>query len=506
MSDILGNAASPVKPADDVARLRTRALERLTYDVGGRPERATARDWFIAVAMAARDEVMERWRASNDRTAEEGAKQICYFSLEFLIGRLLSDVLGNLGLSTQMRTVLADFGVDFNDVCEMEPDAALGNGGLGRLAACFIESMASVGIPSYGYGIRYEYGLFRQVIHDGCQTEVPEPWLTFTNPWEIERSAIAYDIGFGGSVHAAGSGNGDEIIVWQPSESIRAVAYDTPVVGWDGKQINTLRLWSARATDPLHLTAFNRGDHVGAVASRGRAEAVSRVLYPGDETEEGQELRLRQEFFFVSASLQDIIRRHLRIHGDLSSLAEHTAIQLNDTHPAIGIPELMRLLIDEQGFHWDEAWTISRNTFSYTNHTLLPEALEQWPLGLMERMLPRHMEIIYRINADHLAIVGQQPLANSALISSTSLIDENDGRRVRMGHLAFVGSHTINGVSALHSDLVRRLLFRDLDRVYPGRIVNKTNGITFRRWLFRANEPLTEILVDVLGPRVLIEF
>jgi starch phosphorylase len=363
--------------------------------------------------------------------------------------------------------------------------------------------MASVGIPSYGYGIRYEYGLFRQVIQDGCQTEVPEPWLTFVNPWEIERSAIVYDIGFGGSVHTQQTENGDEFVVWWPHESIRAIAYDTPVIGWGGKQINTLRLWSARATDPLHLTAFNQGDHVGAVASRGRAEAISRVLYPGDETEEGQELRLRQEFFFVSASLQDILRRHLRVHGDLSTLPAHSAIQLNDTHPAIGIPELMRLLVDEQNFPWDKAWTITRNTFSYTNHTLLPEALERWPLGLMERLLPRHMQIIYRINAEHLAFVGQQPHADAQLMESTSLIDENHGRRVRMGHLAFVGSHTINGVSALHSNLVRTSLFSDLDSVYPGRIVNKTNGITFRRWLHRANAPLAGILVDVLGERML---
>jgi starch phosphorylase len=423
--------------------------------------------------------------------------------MEFLIGRLLSDVLGNLGLTDTVSAALVSCGAHLNAIITEEPDAALGNGGLGRLAACFMESMATVGIPAYGYGIRYEFGLFRQIIQDGCQTEAPEPWLTFLNPWEVERPNVVFDVGFGGSVHREQGRAGKEITVWRPDELVRALAYDTPIVGWQGQQINTLRLWSARASDPLRLSEFNRGDHVGAVSSRGRAEAISRILYPGDGSVEGQELRLRQEYFFASASLQDILRRQLRVHGELSSLPRRTAIQLNDTHPAIGIPELMRLLVDVHKISWDEAWEISRSTFSYTNHTLLSEALERWPVELMERVLPRHMQIIYEINARHMEITRQQDESNPNLLASVSLIDETSGRRVRMGHLAFVGSHKINGVSALHTELLRRTLFADLNSVYPGRIVNQTNGITFRRWLHRANPPLTALLTEVLGARVL---
>jgi glycogen phosphorylase len=509
MNDVDERVKEAVAPginvaSDDVVRLRSRTLTRLTYDVGGRPERASARDWFVAAALAVRDEIMDRWKESNDRATRSGSKQVCYLSLEFLIGRLLSDALGNLGLTQSMEAALAGYDVDLSTVCMEEPDAALGNGGLGRLAACFMESMATVGISSYGYGIRYEFGLFRQVIQDGCQSEVPEPWLMFGNPWEIERSSVIYDVGFSGSVHAQRSQDGEESAHWVPHEIVRAVAYDTPVVGWQGHQVNTLRLWSARAVDPLRLVDFNHGDHIGAVSNRGRAEAISRVLYPGDETAEGQELRLRQEYFFASASIQDILQRHLRVHGELTSLPRHIAIQLNDTHPAIGIPELMRLLVDVHRLAWRDAWEISRATFSYTNHTLLPEALERWPVELIARLLPRHLQIIYQINADHLAFVNLHSRnADVRLLASTSLIDETAGRRVRMGNLAFVGSHKVNGVSALHSDLVRRSLFADLDGIYPGRIVNKTNGITFRRWLHRANPPLTALLVDVLGERVL---
>lgn len=504
-ADNLKTVISPSADAelDAAAKLRAQILARLVYDVGGRPERASARDWFVAAALVARDEIMDRWRESNDQLASPESKQVCYLSLEFLIGRLLSDVIGNLGLTEIMRAALAGFGVALDTVYAEEPDAALGNGGLGRLAACFMESMASVGIPSYGYGIRYEFGLFRQTIHHGCQNEVPESWLTLANPWEIERSNVIYDIKFGGTVDIDRAEGGRHRCVWHPHEVVRAVAYDTPVVGWHAHRINTLRLWSARAVDPLHLHDFNRGDHVGAVSDRGQAEAISRVLYPGDESVEGQTLRLRQEYFFASASLQDITQRHLRLHGTLSSLQNRVAIQLNDTHPAIGIPELMRLLIDVYGFTWAAAWEISCKTFSYTNHTLLPEALERWPVWLLEKLLPRHMQLIYEINAHHLALVSAHSHADRRLIVSASLIEEVHGRRVRMGNLAFIGSHKINGVSALHTDLVRRSLFADLDAVYPGRIVNKTNGITFRRWLHRANPPLTAILTNVLGDRIL---
>jgi glycogen phosphorylase len=490
---------------DLVLTMSRRIRDRLTYDVGARPERASPRDLFFAAALVVRDEIMDRWRESNDRVARTGAKLVCYFSLEFLIGRLLSDIIGNLDLTEIIRSALGTFAVDVDEVLAQEPDAALGNGGLGRLAACFMESLASVGVAAYGYGIRYEYGLFRQLIIDGNQQEIPEPWLMFANPWEIERTAVVYDVGFGGTVEITRNEDGFDSFTWKPEEVVRAVAYDTPVVGWRSEQVNTLRLWSARASEPLRLTDFNRGDHIGAVNNQGRAEAISRVLYPGDESPEGQMLRLRQEFFFASASLQDIIRRHVRVHGDLRSLDHHTAIQLNDTHPAIGIPELMRLLIDEHRFGWDDAWKLTRSTFSYTNHTLLPEALERWPVVLIQHLLPRHMQIIYEINRRHLTLVEERMERDPRLMASVSLIDENHDRRIRMGNLAFVGSHKINGVSTLHSDLVQRSLFADLDRVYPGRIVNKTNGITFRRWLHRANPGLTALLTEVLGERVLSE-
>ncbi|WP_370643262.1 glycogen/starch/alpha-glucan phosphorylase [Roseomonas cutis] len=500
--------AAPPAPAttpeasSEAEALRRCILDKLIYEVGGNPERASARDWFLAASLATRDRIVDRWRASNAQAVEQGEKQVCYLSLEFLIGRLLADALGNLGLTGTMREALAGLGVDLDRIFREEPDAALGNGGLGRLAACFMESMASLRIPAYGYGIRYENGLFRQLIQDGQQREVPEDWLSFGNPWEFERAGVAYDVGFGGHVAAQPTGDGGTKLAWHPGEVVKAIAYDTPVVGWRGAWVNTLRLWSARAVDPLQLDAFNQGDHVGAQAARVRAEAISRVLYPGDETPAGQELRLRQEYFFASASLQDLLRRHLRQYGEVGNLAEKAAVQLNDTHPAIGVSELMRLLVDEHGVAWEGAWDITRATFSYTNHTLLPEALETWPVSLMERLLPRNMQIIYLINARHLD-KARRDGAGDALLASVSLIDEQHGRRVRMGHLAFIGSHRINGVSALHTGLMRQTVFAELNRVYPGRIVNKTNGITFRRWLLRANPALTALLVDALGEGVL---
>ncbi len=484
--------------------MRARILGKLTYQVGKSPGHASQRDWFLAAAFAVRDFVVECWFESGRRSYEGGAKRVYYLSLEFLIGRLLFDAMGNLGLMDAVREALTLEGVDLEALREQEPDAALGNGGLGRLAACFMESMATLKVNAFGYGIRYEHGLFRQVIADGVQQELPEDWLSFGNPWEFERPEVAYPIGFGGTV-AASQGGGRTRYDWQPGERILAVAYDTPVVGGGGKHANTLRLWSARAITPLHLETFNRGDHEGAQRERVRTEAVSRVLYPGDESDSGQELRLRQEFFFASASLQDLLRRHVEQFGTVRNLAEKAAIQLNDTHPAIGVVELMRLLVDVHEVEWDEAWRITIDTISYTNHTLLPEALETWPVPLMERLLPRHMQIIYLLNARHLEHVRAQPGADDNLLAELSLIEEKHGRRVRMGHLAFLGSHAINGVSALHTQLIRRSIFQQMALVYPGRIQNKTNGITFRRWLHRANPALTRLLVETLGDRVLLD-
>jgi starch phosphorylase len=482
--------------------LRDEVLRRLAATVGKDKAAASPRDWFVAAALATRDRVVPSWFASTKRNYQEDRRRVYYLSLEFLVGRLLIDALTNLGLTEAMRAALADLGVDLDALRTLEPDAALGNGGLGRLAACFMDSMATLEIAAVGYGIRYDHGLFRQTIKDGWQHEYPEDWLSFGNPWEFARPEIVYDIGFGGHVEGARLADGALAHVWRPAETVEAVAYDTPVVGWRGKHVNTLRLWSARAPDPLRLDAFNAGDYLGAQADQMRAESISKVLYPSDSTPAGQELRLRQEYFFASASLQDLIRRHMKQSGDIRKLADKVAIQLNDTHPAIGVAELMRLLVDVHDVPWKEAWTITQATFSYTNHTLLPEALETWPVGLMERLLPRHMQIIYLINALHLDKLREKGVVDSGTLANVSLIDEHNGRHVRMGNLAFLGSHKVNGVSALHSELVKETVFHDFHKLYPDRIVNKTNGVTFRRWLLEANPPLSRLIAQTIGPRV----
>jgi starch phosphorylase len=487
---------------DDIAEFKKAIVAKLTLSVGKDPVMATDRDWFVASALAVRDRIMPRWLAAERESRGKGRKRVYFLSLEFLIGRLFNDVLGNLRLCETVNSALGDLGVDLVRLRASEPDAALGNGGLGRLAACIMESTATLGIPAYGYGIRYDHGLFRQVIHNGWQQEYPEEWLSFGNPWEFERPEVIYDIHFGGRVDRM-IGRGIGASVWHPEETIEAVAYDIPIVGWRGWHVNTVRLWSARAVDPMRLEAFNKGEHVAALSEQARAEAISKILYPGDDTPAGQELRLRQEYFFVSASLQDLVHRHLCADGDLRFLPELAAVQLNDTHPSIAVPELMRLLLDVHGLSWDEAWRVSVRTLSYTNHTLLPEALESWPLPLLERMLPRHLELIYQINEHHLRFAREKLPGNHHMIAAVSLIDESDSRRVRMGHLAFVGSHRINGVSALHTELMRQTVFSELHKLYPDRIVNKTNGITFRRWLMQANPGLSKLLCEVCGTAVL---
>ncbi len=488
---------------EDLAAIKSAVLAKLALSVGKDASAATDRDWFVAAALAIRDRIIHRWLSAERGSAAKGRKRVYYMSLEFLIGRLFSDVLCNLGLTEIFHTALGDLGVDLNRLRAAEPDAALGNGGLGRLAACFMESMASLGIPACGYGIRYDHGLFRQVIRDGWQLEYPEEWLSFGNPWEFARPEAIYDVHFGGWVETIYRPKGPPRTIWHAEETIEAVAYDTPIVGWRGRHVNPLRLWSARAADPLRLDAFNSGDHVGALSEQARAEAISKILYPSDQTPAGRELRLRQEYFFVSASLQDLLQHHLRTDGDLHFLPARAAIQLNDTHPSIAIAEMMRLLVDVHGLPWDDAWRITVATFSYTNHTLMPEALETWPVHLFERVLPRHLQIIYRINAEHLDAMRHRLSDAPDLLASVSLIDEHAGRKIRMGHLAFVGSHRINGVSALHTDLMRQTVFRDLHALFPDRIVNKTNGITFRRWLVQANAGLARVLRAACGEAVL---
>ncbi len=495
------NAANSGSPATaiDVAAIQGEILGKLTYAIGKDPIVAKRHDWLAATILALRDRIIDRWMESTRASYKAEAKRVYYLSLEFLIGRLLRDALSNLGLGESFREALAGLGVDFDLTEALEPDAALGNGGLGRLAACFMESMASLGIPAYGYGIRYDHGLFRQLINDGWQVELPETWLEDGNSWEFPRREAAYKIEFGGAIVPDRVAEGKSSTRWQPGETLLATAFDTPIVGWRGKRVNTLRLWSARAMDPIHLDAFNSGDFTGALSGHNRAEIITRVLYPSDSTAAGQELRLRQEYFFTSASLQDIIRRHLQQYPDVANLADKAAIQINDSHPAIAIAELMRLLVDVHHLPWAKAWDVTQAVVSYTNHTLLSEALESWPLELFERLLPRHLQIIFAIN-DQLIVRARNLLdATPEFIASISLVDEHNGRRVRMAQLAFAGSHSVNGVSALHTDLMKKSVFRDLNALFPGRINNKTNGVTPRRWLLGVNPELSALLTEAAG-------
>ena len=491
------------KPTIDDSDPKALAAEILTclrYRVGKDATVATPYDWLTASIKVVRDRIIEHWIDSTKEAYEQSSKRVYYLSLEFLIGRLMRDAFSNLGMLDKMRQALATLNVDIDVIAALEPDAALGNGGLGRLAACFMESMATVDIPAHGYGIRYANGMFRQEISNGWQVELPETWLDHGNPWEFERRERSFQVGYGGTVESVTTKDGRlERHVWNPSDHVLAVAYDTPVVGWRGNRVNTLRLWSGMPVDPILLDRFNAGDHIGALAESNMADALSRVLYPADSHSAGQELRLKQEYFFSSASLQDILQRHISQYGELTSLPDKAAIHMNDTHPAIAVPELMRLLMDIHGIDFDTAWDLTRRTFAYTNHTLLPEALESWPVPLMERLLPRHMQIIYAINAEVLLEARISRQFDDDAIRRISLIQEDGERRVRMGNLAFVGSHSINGVSALHTELMKDTVFADLNKLYPDRINNKTNGITPRRWLIQCNPGLTRLIGETIG-------
>ncbi|MDX8524518.1 glycogen/starch/alpha-glucan phosphorylase [Mesorhizobium sp. MSK_1335] len=492
----------PALENSDPKTLAEEVLMSLKYRVGKDTAVATPYDWLTASIKVVRDRIVDHWMEATKEAYDQQEKRVYYLSLEFLIGRLMRDAFSNLGLMENMREALSSLGVDLDLIATLEPDAALGNGGLGRLAACFMESMATVDIPAHGYGIRYANGMFRQEIHGGWQVELPETWLDHGNPWEFERRERSFEVGFGGSVESVTSKDGRlERHVWKPTEHVLAVAYDTPVAGWRANRVNTLRLWSGMAIDPILLDKFNAGDHIGALAESNKADALSRVLYPADSHMAGQELRLRQEYFFSTASLQDIVQRHLSQYGDLKSLPDKAAIHLNDTHPAVAVPELMRLLMDVHGMDFDQAWDVTKRTFGYTNHTLLPEALESWPVPLFERLLPRHMQIVYAINAQVLLEARATNQFSGEQIARISLIQENGDRRVRMGNLAFVGSHSINGVSALHTELMKETVFADLHKLYPDRINNKTNGITPRRWLIQCNPGLTSLAREAIGDR-----
>ncbi len=470
--------------------IKNALVNHLIYSVGKDPEHAVARDWCVALSLTVRDRVVDQWMESTRRTYDTDAKRVYYLSMEFLIGRLLADTIANLGLRDACCTALEELGVDFDEIAREEPDAALGNGGLGRLAACFLDSASTLGIPTYGYGLRYEHGLFKQFIEQGWQIEEPEDWLNQGHPWEFERPEVVYPIGFYGDADER-NGTGS----WQHGETVMAAAYDTPVAGWRGRHINTLRLWAAKPTHAFDLESFNRGDYLNAASQRIRAETITRILYPDDTTPQGQELRLRQEYFFSSASIQDLLRRYLQDHDDLTLLPERAAIQLNDTHPAIAVPELVRILEDQHGMPLEKAIEITRATISYTNHTLLPEALERWPVDLLGRLLPRHLQIIRAIDDRHLGSITSAAASKDAV----RILDGEHRDTVRMGHLAFVGSHRVNGVSALHTDLMKKTVFHHLHQLYPDRIVNQTNGITPRRWLHGCNRPLSKLITETIG-------
>ncbi len=470
------------------SRLDDRTLRRsieyhLRYTIGKSPGAATLTDWRLAVSRAIRDLVIAPWFETTERIRAQRHKRVYYLSMEFLIGRLLEDAIDNLGLDETLRSLVAEFDIDYTALLADEPDAALGNGGLGRLAACFLDSMSTVGLAAYGYGIRYNHGLFRQSFENGWQTEEAEDWLRQAHPWEFERPETRYRISFGGELRKE-----DGSVLWCPAETVLAVGYDTPVPGWRGRWANTLRLWSAKAEREFDLEPFNRGDYMAAAAPSVLAETISRVLYPDDTTEQGKELRLKQEYFFTAASLADILRRFLSQHDDVTRLPQAIAIQLNDTHPAIAFPELIRLLVDVHGQPFAEAFEIARNCLHYTNHTLLPEALERWPVDLMGRVLPRHMQLIEQIDAHHAKTV-KRP-------SGVKIVD---GQEVRMGDLAFIGARRVNGVSALHTSLMKQTVFKDLHALHPERIVNQTNGVTPRRWLYNCNPSLRVLLQEKIG-------
>lgn len=451
-------------------------------------------DCYKSAAYAIRDRLMERWNDTNQTYFHKNVKRVYYLSMEFLMGRAFSNTLINLGVYSEMEEAMREFGYSLENLIEIEPDA-----GLGRLAACFLDSMATLQLPGEGYGLRYDYGIFEQTIVSGYQVESPENWLRFGYPWEIVRPEYQYVVHFYGNVSSYTDKAQKQVLVWENTEKVLALPYDIPIPGYKNNTANTLRLWSAKATKEFELREFNMGDYIGAVESKINSETVSSVLYPKDDIPQGKELRLKQEYLFVSASIQDIIRRHKVKNPDVRNLSDKVAIQLNDTHPALAIAELMRLLLDCEGLDWDEAWEICRKTCAYTNHTIMPEALEQWPVSIIGRLLPRHLQIIYEINSCFLSMVRQKFPDDPDRVRRMSIIAEHPKKAVRMANLAVVGSHTINGVSALHTELLKQKLFADFYEIWPERFQNKTNGITQRRWLRLSNPRLANLISEQIG-------
>jgi len=483
----------------DVDQLKKLIAHHLLIFQGRDPVKVDERDIYKALAYTLRDVLIENWIRTQRSYYVKKKKRVYYLSLEFLIGRSLGNALINLGLYDLAAEALKELGYDLEVVREEEEEAALGNGGLGRLAACFMDSMATLGIPAYGYGIRYEFGIFNQKLLDGYQVENPDDWLRYGTPWEFQRPHHMFPVQFYGKVNHFKDAAGKSKAEWIDTDVVMAMACDYLVPGYRNNHVNNIRLWTAKASRDLDLTFFNKGDYIGAVERKVKSETLSKVLYPSDDIREGQELRLRQQYFFVAATLQDILRRYTKKNKSFNSFSRMTAIQLNDTHPAIAIPELMRLLIDIEGLEWEKAWQVCVETFGFTNHTLMPEALETWPVEVLGRVLPRHLEIIYDINYRFLKDVERQFPGNVEMLRKLSLIEEGPVKKVRMASLAIIGSHSINGVAELHSFLLRSKIFKEYYEFFPDRFNNKTNGITQRRWLLKSNPDLAELITDTIG-------
>lgn len=481
-------------PTLSVDALKHSIAYKLMFTLGKDPALANKHEWLNATLLAVRDRMVERWLRSNRAQLSQDVRQVYYLSMEFLVGRTLSNALLAMGIYDDTRAALQEMGFDLEELIEEESDPGLGNGGLGRLAACFLDSLATLGLPGRGYGIRYEYGMFKQNIVEGRQAESPDYWLEYGNPWEFQRFNTRYKVRFGGRIQHEGSR-----ARWVETEEVLATAYDQIIPGYDTDTTNTLRLWGAQASSEINLGKFNQGDYFAAVEDKNHSENVSRVLYPDDSTYSGRELRLRQEYFLVSATVQDILHRHWAMHQTFDNLADKIALHLNDTHPVLAIPELMRVLIDEHKFSWDDAFEVVCQVFSYTNHTLMQEALETWPVDMIGKILPRHLQIIFDINDYFLKTIQDHYPDDWELLARISIIDENNGRRIRMAWLAVVASHMVNGVSELHSNLMVQSLFADFAKLFPGRFCNKTNGITPRRWLALANPSLSAVLDTTIG-------
>ncbi|MCK5674222.1 MAG: glycogen/starch/alpha-glucan family phosphorylase, partial [Spirochaetales bacterium] len=502
---ILKTATNSSRSGNSSESIKQGFLEHLKYTLGVDDYTTTNHDRFMALSYTIRDRIIDQWIKTQQTHHNKNTKRAYYLSLEFLMGRAMGNNIINMQLEDNVSEVLKELGYNLEELEDQEADAGLGNGGLGRLAACFLDSMATMDLPSFGYGIRYDYGIFKQKIDNGYQTEQPDDWLRNGNPWEIERPDVTVKVSFGGRVEAFNE-KGKTIYRWIDTNDVMGVAYDMPIAGYGGKTINTLRLWSARAAEEFDFQDFNDGDYVEAVSAKVQAENLTKVLYPNDTLYLGKELRLKQQYFFVACSLNDILRRFRKSGEPWKKFPDYAAIQLNDTHPSIAIPELMRLLIDEENLSWDKAWKITESVMSYTNHTLMPEALEKWPEPMLAKLLPRHLQIIFEINRRFLNKAITFFPDDMDKIKDISIVEEGSPKQIRMANLCIAGSHSTNGVAALHTELLKSRLVPSFAKIFPGRFNNKTNGITQRRWLLHANPALAALITETIGDEWITDF